>query len=159
REALGVEAVRGGLGPEGTRVGSRAASPAAEERRVTLGNGAEVLLRPSRSADAGLLQDLFFRMCPEDVYTRFFHHLRSLTLEMAEHLSSAGYDHEMAFVATAGEHEHEQVVASASYYVDASTGLADVAYMVDPGWQRVGLATALQPRVIEYARMHGVRGC
>ena len=158
REALLGEAIRVGLVPEKTKVRSRAAYPAEEERRVTLGNGCEVLLRPSRSADAGLLQDLFFRMRPEDVYTRFFRHLRSLTLEMAEHLSSAGYDHEMAFVATAGEDEHEQVVASASYYVDASTGLADVAYMVDPGWQRVGLATALQRRTIEYARMHGVRG-
>src|SRR5262249_61991607 len=90
--------------------------------------------------------------------TRFLRRTRSVTLEMAEHRSSAGYDHEMAFVATAGEHEHEQVVASASYYVDASTGLADVAYMIDPGWQRVGLATALQRRTIEYARTHGVRG-
>src|SRR5262249_485842 len=110
--------------------------------------------------------DLFFRMCPEDVYTRFFHHLRSLTLEMAEHLSSAGYDHEMAFVATAGEHEHEQVVASASYYVDASTGLADGAYMARPRWQRAGGGgwegggggTGVERGAIEYARMHGVRG-
>src|SRR5262249_50859423 len=100
----------------------------------------------------------FFRMRPEDVYTRFFRHLRSLTLEMAEHLSSAGYDHEMAFVATAGEAEHEQVVASASYYVDASTGLADVAYMVDPGWQRGGLAPALQGGTMECAGRPGGGG-
>ena len=137
---------------------SRAAYPSEEERRVTLKNKAQVLLRPSRTADAPLVQDLFFRMRPQDVYTRFFQQLRSLTLEMAEHLCSVGYDHEMAFVATVGEDEDERVVGTASYFVDASTGLADVGYMVDSAWHGVGLGTALQARAIEYARAHGVRG-
>jgi RimJ/RimL family protein N-acetyltransferase len=77
---------------------------------------------------------------------------------MAEHLCSVGYDQEMAFVATIGDHEHERVVATASYYLDAASGLADVAYMVDPEWQRIGLASALQTQAIAYARVHGVRG-
>src|SRR5262249_7567986 len=158
REALLAEAVRLGLVPAKTRVRTRAAYPADEERRVTLRNGVELLLRPSRAADASLIQELFFRMRAEDVYTRFFRKLRSLTLEMAEHLSSVGYDREMAFVATVGEDEHERVVGTASYFVDASTGLADVAYMVDPAWHGVGLGTALQSRAIEYARGRGVRG-
>jgi acetyltransferase len=97
-------------------------------------------------------------MRPQDVYTRFFQQLRSLTLEMAEHLCSVGYDHEMAFVATVGEDEDERVVGTASYFVDASTGLADVGYMVDSAWHGVGLGSALQTRAIEYARAHGVRG-
>ena len=50
------------------------------------------------------------------------------------------------------------VVATASYYVDASTGLADVGYMVDSAWKGAGLGSALQARAIEYARAHGVRG-
>ena len=48
--------------------------------------------------------------------------------------------------------------AEASYYVDASTGLADVGYMVDSEWKGVGLGSALQARAIEYARSRGVRG-
>jgi acyl-CoA hydrolase/GNAT superfamily N-acetyltransferase len=158
REQLLADAIRAGLVPEKTKMRSRAPYPAEEERRLTLRNGAEVLLRPSRTADAGLVQDLFFRMRPEDVYTRFFRKLRSLTLEMAEHLCSVGYDQEMAFVATIGDHEDERVVATASYYLDAASGLADVAYMVDPEWQRIGLASALQTQAIAYARVHGVRG-
>lgn len=158
REALLAEAVRLGLVPAKTKMRTRAAYPADEERRVVLKNDVPVLLRPSRGTDASLIQDLFFRMRAEDVYTRFFRKLRSLTLEMAEHLCSVGYDNEMAFVATVGEDEHEQVVGTASYFTDASTGLADVAYMVDSAWHGVGLGSALQARAIEYARGHGVRG-
>ena len=74
-----------------------------ERAVVALKNDVQVLLRPSRGTVASLIQDLFFRMRAEDVYTRFFRNLRSLTLEMAEHLCSVGYDNEMAFVATVGE--------------------------------------------------------
>jgi acyl-CoA hydrolase len=45
-----------------------------------------------------------------------------------------------------------------TYLFDASTGLADVAYMVDSAWHGVGLGSALQARAIEYARGRGVRG-
>ena len=44
------------------------------------------------------------------------------------------------------------------YYRDPRDGPAEVAYMVDPGWQGGGLATALHARTVEYARSHGVRG-
>jgi GNAT superfamily N-acetyltransferase len=49
-------------------------------------------------------------------------------------------------------------VGSSSYFLGPRTGLADVAYMVDPDWQGGGLGNVLQARTIEYARAHGVRG-
>jgi RimJ/RimL family protein N-acetyltransferase len=64
----------------------------------------------------------------------------------------------MAFVAVVGSQEAERAVGTASYFVDSETGLADVAYMVDPEWQGRGLGTALHERTVDYARRHGVRG-
>ena len=49
-------------------------------------------------------------------------------------------------------------MATASYHLDPRDGLAEVAYMVEPGWQGSGLATLLHARTVEYARTHGVRG-
>src|SRR5215213_10934474 len=57
-----------------------------------------------------------------------------------------------------GPAEHERIVATSSYYVDPRDQVAEVAYMVEPGWQRTGLATALHARTVEYAKAHGVRG-
>jgi RimJ/RimL family protein N-acetyltransferase len=117
-----------------------------------------VFARPPRTTDAALLQDLFYRLRPEDVLTRFFRRLSSLTRQMAEHLCSVGYEDEMAFAAVVGDSETERVVGTSSYFRDPETGLADVAYMVDPEWQGRGLGRALHERTADYARRQGVVG-
>jgi acyl-CoA hydrolase/GNAT superfamily N-acetyltransferase len=158
REALMATAVERGLVRPGQKLRSRAAYPVEEERAATLRDGRQILVRPTRTTDARLLQELFFRMRDDDVRTRFFRRLRSLTDEMAEHLCSVGYAQEMAFAAVVGDRESERIVGSACYFVDPSSGMADVAFMVDPAWQGTGLGSLLQERAIDYARRHGVRG-
>ena len=158
RDALVASAVERGILPSAPKLRSRAAYPVGEERTATLRDGRSLLVRPTLARDAGLLQDLFFRMRDEDVRTRFFRRLRSLTDEMAQHLCSVGYETEMAFAAVVGEREAERVVGTACYFADPSTGFADVAFMVDPAWQGTGLGSHLQDRMVEYGRGHGLRG-
>lgn len=159
REDLLAAAQRAGYVHRKQKLRSRSAYPIQEERRVTLHDGRSVLLRPTRTTDASGLQQLFYSLTPRDVYTRFFTNLTSLTDEWAEHLCSVNYEQEMAFVAVTGEDwEHERLVASSAYYVDPSTNLADVAYIVHTQWQGVGLGTALHALTIEYARDQGLRG-
>ena len=104
------------------------------------------------------MQALFHRLPATDVQTRFFQKLRSLTDQAADHLCDVDYTAEMAFAAVVGPAEHERIVATSSYYVDPRDQVAEVAYMVEPQWQRTGLATALHARTVEYAKAHGVRG-
>jgi acyl-CoA hydrolase/GNAT superfamily N-acetyltransferase len=142
----------------GQRMRSRSAYPVAEERDAVLRDGRTVRVRPTRTSDSGAMQELFYRLPEEDVQTRFFHNLSSLTDAAAQHLCSVDYEQEMAFAAVVGRAEHEQIVGASCYYLKPATGLADVAYMVDPDWQGVGLAGVLQTRTTEYARAHGVSG-
>ena len=158
RADLLAEAADLGLLPKGQRLRSRRAYPVEEEREVDLRDDRQVLIRPTRTADAPSLQALFYRLRPEDVMTRFFRRLSSLTLAHAEHLASVGYEEEMTFAAVAGGQEPGQIVGTASYFLDPETGLADVAYMVDPEWQGVGLGSALHAITLDYARRHGVLG-
>ena len=64
----------------------------------------------------------------------------------------------MAFLAVSGERESEEIVGSSCYFVNPTTNLAEVAYMVAPEWQGAGLGKALQQRMAEHAQHHGVRG-
>jgi acyl-CoA hydrolase/RimJ/RimL family protein N-acetyltransferase len=137
---------------------SRAAYPVAEERDVVLKDGREVSIRPTRTSDARAMQELFYRLPEEDVRTRFFQKLASLTDQAAQHLCSVNYEDEMAFAATIGPNERQRIVGTVSYYLDPRTGHADVGYMVDPEWQGAGLGGILHARAVEYARAHGVRG-
>jgi len=158
RGRLLAAAVEGGLLPAGRQIRSRSAYPIQEVRDSRLRDGRSFTIRPARAGDAPGIQDLFFRLSADDVRTRFFRYLRSLTDEMAQHLCNVDYRQEMAFAAVVGDAEAERIVGTSCYFLDPQTGLGDVAYMVDPEWQGVGLGGLLQTRTIEYARANGARG-
>jgi RimJ/RimL family protein N-acetyltransferase len=158
RESLLEEAKRLAYVPAHQKIRSRKAYPEEEEHRASLKDGRKVLIRPSRATDVDAIQELFYSLSEQDVYTRFFTNLTSLTADKAQHLCNMSYEEEMAFVAVWEEWGREIVVGSGCYYVDPATNLADVAYMIHPEAQGQGLGTILQQRLIEYGRKHGLRG-
>jgi acyl-CoA hydrolase/GNAT superfamily N-acetyltransferase len=137
---------------------SKVAYPASEERVVTVKGGKKVLIRPARASDVILLQDVFYALTEQDRYTRFFTRLKSFTTSAAEHLCNVDYDQEMAFVALQADSEDDDIVGSSCYYVNPTSNLAEVAYMIRPEWQGCGLGGVLQQRMIEYAKARGLRG-
>jgi len=137
---------------------TQVAYPLEEERSLTLRGGEEILVRPSKASDVEGVQNLFYNLEAGDIYTRFFSRLTSLSVSRAEHLCNVDYDEEMAFVAVTGPEEHQRVIGSACYYLNRTTNLAEVAYMILPEWQSKGLGTALQNRITEYAVSKGLRG-
>jgi acyl-CoA hydrolase/predicted N-acetyltransferase YhbS len=134
------------------------AYPVEEEVMALLKDGREVLLRPAQSSDAQGIRDLFHQLSEEDVYTRFFRHVRGLSNAEVQRLCNVNYDDEVAFIATTGGREHEQVVAQACYFINPSTNLADTAFMVHPQWQGHGLGGALHRCMAAHAAKRGVRG-
>lgn len=158
RQELLEAAVERGVVAAGQQLHSRTAYPVAEARDVQLRDGREVQLRPTRTSDTGAMQELFYRMSEEDVQTRFFQKLTSLTDTAAQHLCSVDYEEEMAFAAVTGPSSHERIVAASTYFLNPATGLAEVAYMVDPDWQGAGLGGILHRDLVDYARRHGARG-
>jgi len=132
--------------------------PQEEEREFELKNNTKIVVRPSKASDVKGLQDLFYKLPTEDVYTRFFRKLKSLPVSEAEHLCNVDYYQEMAFVITTGEREKEKIIGSSFYVVNPSTNMADVAYMILHEWQGMGLGTILQQRMVAYAKSKGLKG-
>jgi acyl-CoA hydrolase/L-amino acid N-acyltransferase YncA len=132
--------------------------PVGEERTVRLKNGSTVLIRPARASDVAGVQDIFYHLSQEDIYTRFFRGLRALSASEAQRLCNVNYDTEVAFLAVTGTRENEKIVGSSCYLTNLTTNMAEVAYMIAPEWQSVGVGKALQERMIEYAKARGLRG-
>ena len=158
RPWLVEEAQRLNYLPAGQTLRSLIAYPVGEERTATLKNGTTVLIRPARASDVTGVQDLFYRLSQEDIYKRFFRDLRSLSASEAQRLCNVNYDTEVAFLAVTGTRENEKIVGSSCYNVNQSTNTAEVAYMVAPESQGMGLGKALQDRMREYAKARGLRG-
>jgi acyl-CoA hydrolase/RimJ/RimL family protein N-acetyltransferase len=158
RRSLLDAAIERGLVGQKQQLRSRVAYPVAEVRDTRLRDGREVCVRPTRTSDSGAMHELFYRLSEEDVESRFLQKLSSLTDTVAQYLCSVDYEQEMAYAVAVGPSERERIVAASSYYLSPATGLAEVAYMVDPDWQGAGLGGLLHKRMLEYARGHGVRG-
>jgi len=158
REMLLIAAKQLGYVRSEQYLASQAAYPVHEERNVALKKAVKIMIRPARAGDAGALEALFHRLSPDDVYTRFFRRVRSLTYRELQTLCNVNHETEVAFLAVTGPRESEEVVGSACYFLSPTTNLAEVAFMISPEWQGGGVGTALQTRLVEYAISRGVRG-
>ncbi len=128
------------------------------ERTVKLKNGESILLRPARASDAVNLQNFFHNMSREDRYTRFFQRLNSLSFNEAQRLCNVDQQREVAFLAVSGSRENEIIIGNACYFVNPSSNLAEVAYMILPEWQGTGLGSLMQARLMEHAKKQHLRG-
>lgn len=89
---------------------------------------------------------------------RFFRSVSALTYEEAQRLCNVDFEKDVAFVAVVGPRENEELVGTGAYFLNPSTNLAEVAYMIVPEWQGSGLGAALQQRLKDFAMNRGVRG-
>ena len=101
---------------------------------------------------------MFHHMSSKDVHMRFFRSVSALTYEEAQRLCNVDFEKDVAFVAVVGPRENEELVGTGAYFLNPSTNLAEVAYMIVPEWQGSGLGAALQQRLKDFAMNRGVRG-
>jgi len=158
RESLLDDAKRQSLVPAAHRLGGGRGYLVEEERVIPLKSGRKVTLRPARGSDIQSMQVMFHRMSSKDVYMRFFRDLSALTYEEAQRLCNVDFEKDVAFVAVVGPRENEEIVGTGAYFLNPSTNLAEVAYMIVPEWQGSGLGAALQQRLKEFAMERGLRG-
>lgn len=129
-----------------------------EERHLLLRDQKTVLIRPTRASDTPALQGFFRSMSKEDRYTRFFRRLNHLSDAEAQRLCHVDQDSKVAFLVLYGAKDKEVIIGSAFYFVNPSSNMAEVAYMVSPAWQGKGIGTAMQLRLMEHAKQRGLRG-
>jgi len=158
RADLLAEAKRLGYVPEQQQLTHLGAYPVEEERCVSLKNGQQVMLRPSRASDEAGIRQLFYGLSDNDVYTRFFRRVRALSDVEVQRLCNFNDETDVGFVAVVGPREQESIVGQSCYFLSPSTNLAETAFLVDPAWQNVGLGGALQRRMVEHAQSRGIRG-
>jgi acetyltransferase len=117
--------------------------------------GEDLTIRPIRAEDAPRLDALFHRLTPEDIRLRFFAAVRELTAAQLARFTRLDYEHDMAFIAVR-EASDEIVGVARLIHLDA-IGVSEFAVIVQQDVKGKGLATHLMRRLIDWARLHGVR--
>lgn len=127
------------------------------ERRTTMRDGSEVLLRPVQPADEPELTEMLYSLSSETVRRRFFSHTTTFPHKDVQRLTNIDYENNLAIVAAVpGPRGEEELVAIGQYFREPEDA-AEVAFIVQDAWQDKGLGSRLMQVLAEAARERGIR--
>jgi GNAT superfamily N-acetyltransferase len=117
--------------------------------------GLDARVRPlsAEAGDAERLQRMFARLSPDTIHRRFFTLMPKLSDPLLRSLTDVDHERHEALAVVVGD----EIVALASYHRLADDpSVADVAVLVEDGWQRTGLGRRLIRQLSLLALSRGV---
>ncbi len=121
---------------------------------LTLRDGRIVTVRAIRPDDVERLQQFHSRLSPDTIVMRYFRAAPVLHTQDATRLTHLNYDNRMALVATVGAGSDERIVGVVRYERVTATE-AELAFVIEDGWQGQGISTDLLARLLRYAKAKG----
>lgn len=126
---------------------------------ATLKNGVAVRVRSVRPDDKERFSDAFRKLDPETIYTRFFHHKKTLTDAELKLATELDFENAVGLAVTIEEGEQEVIIGGGRYVVIDETGTsrsAEVAFTVEEDYHRQGIARMLLQHLALIAREKGL---
>jgi len=127
------------------------------DRQVVLRDGAHVWFRAIRPDDEARLVDLYGRLSQHTAYQRFFTVMKRLPPDWAHFFANVDYRTRLAVVA---EREHEgrvELIGVGRYEASDEEAAAEVAFVVQDGWQGRGLGAILLDDITRAGEARGIR--
>lgn len=124
--------------------------------RETLRNGLAVCIRAARPEDGDLLVEAFHKLDPESIYLRFFGPKKEISAADLKSLREADFDTRVILICTLIEGDREIAIASATY-VRCGDAVAEVAFLVEEDYHRLGIARRLLAHLGKVATAAGIR--
>jgi acyl-CoA hydrolase/RimJ/RimL family protein N-acetyltransferase len=132
--------------------------PAELEKRATLPNGTEILLRPIKPTDERLEQEFLYSLSDETIYRRFFSSMGAWPHERVQYYTTIDYDTQMAIIAVVQENGEERMIGVGRYIRERNSDMAELALVVGDDWQGKGVGTLLHSYLTQIARSRNVGG-
>jgi RimJ/RimL family protein N-acetyltransferase len=121
-------------------------------------DGEEITIRPSKPVDERRIQEHYYSLDKEDIFSRFFHEKTSFGRSEVESKSQIDYIKDLTLVALVGEFGFGQVVAVGESMLLADSNMAEVAFSVNRNYQNKGLSRRIIRKLAESARENGISG-
>jgi RimJ/RimL family protein N-acetyltransferase len=124
-------------------------------RHDVLPDGTRVLVRPLKPEDAALYPEFVAHIVPEDSRLRFFSAVKELSEQRIHELTHLDYDRAMAFIAF--DEAKCEMLGVVRLHLDPDRRGGEFAVIVRSAFKGHGLGWLLMQRMIEYARMIGLK--
>jgi RimJ/RimL family protein N-acetyltransferase len=120
--------------------------------------GVEIRFRPIRPSDEEEMRRLFYRFSDESVYYRYFSSLKAMPHTQMQTYVNVDWSDVMSIVGVAGKTGMGVIVAEARYLVNPDGRQAELAFVVDEAYQRLGISTYLFNLLVRLAKERGIKG-
>ena len=121
----------------------------------SLRNGLVVTIRALRPDDCERMDEAFRKLDKGSVYTRFFSYKKELNQHDFETIRTLDFDTRVALIVTVTEAGKESIIASSSY-AKTTEHEAEVAFVVEEDYHRLGIAGRLLRHLGQIARERGI---
>lgn len=138
--------------------GTKGEYPEALETYRTTKTGLKVFLRPVKINEEQLLKDFFYSLSPDSMYHRFFSSRMDMLHERRQDFIAIDYTKEMIILAVTEHDGKEAVTGIGQYYIDETTHMAEVAFVVRDDYQGRGIGAELLSYLTFLARKNGLHG-
>jgi len=123
-----------------------------------LDDGTEVQFRPMHPTDEPRLKDMFHALSEQTLYYRFMSHIQAVPRREIRNFVFVNHRTDVAIVATVPEAHGDEILAIGRYYLDETSNMAEVAFVVHDDWQSRGLGSFLLKYLATIAHRNGIRG-
>jgi GNAT superfamily N-acetyltransferase len=118
----------------------------------------EVFFRPVRFTDEPLMKEFFYSFSDESFYQRFFTRRVHMPHSKLQQMVNPDYDEDMAIAGLIKHEDQDQIIAVGRYYLNRSTNIAELAFIVHEHYQNRGIGTFLLCYLVEIAKSRGICG-
>jgi len=121
-------------------------------------DGEQITIRPSKPVDERRIQEHYYGLDKNDIFSRFFHDKTSFGRSDVEPKSQIDYVRDLTLVAVVGEFGFGRVVAVGECMLLLSNNMAEVAFSVNSKYQGMGIGRRMLKKLAEAARENGIAG-
>ncbi|MGE5255239.1 MAG: GNAT family N-acetyltransferase [Hyphomicrobiales bacterium] len=159
REELFAAAKKLGLiGPERTLGEAvRGVYPVKLEETMEI-DGTEVVIRPAKPVDERRIQEHYYSLDKEDIFSRFRHEKTSFSRSDVEVRSHVDYVKDLTLLAVVGEFGFGRVVAVGECMLIEKINMAEVAFSVNKQYQNKGIGRRILSKLADTSRERGIFG-
>ena len=159
REALFESAKQAGMIGKERSMGEavRGIYPVRLEESLDI-DGEPVTIRPSKPVDERRIQEHYYQLDKDDVFSRFMHEKTSFGRSDVEPKSQIDYVKDLTLVALVGEFGFGRVIAVGESMLMYNSNMAEVAFSVNRKYQGKGLSRIILRKLADAARENGIVG-
>ena len=122
------------------------------ETTLKLKNRKTIIIRPVKSTDERLFQELHYSLEMKDRYFRFFTPVHDFRHNQIQPMVNIDYSTDMILVAEYSENSDKRIIAVGGFFKTGNPSVCEIAFVTHEGWRGLGISRFLLSYLIQIAR-------